>query len=297
MMLTNRDAWRVADLLRYGALLCRDAGIESPRTEAELLIASCLEVTRTELHLKVENSLDQALVDRCLAMLQRRCRREPLAYITGECEFWSYTFNVSPAVLIPRPETELLVERVLASNTGAYGQGPGLDLCCGSGVIAIVLALELDVDMIGVEISRPALEVCLSNCIRHRVTNKIHLIEADLTNCFTDDQQFTLITANPPYVSSAEMAGDMQPEVIGFEPALALDGGPGGLRLIRRIIDDLPKLLAPGGHFFMEFGADQGSEVKKLLTDSIAPDLYESIEIIKDYSGRDRLLQVRKKVN
>lgn len=294
-MPSNRDGWRVADLLRHGALQCRDAGLEAPHAEAELLIAHCLEVTRTQLHLQADEVVDRELVDRCQQMLDRRCRREPLAYITGEREFWCHTFNVSPAVLIPRPETELLVERVIASNPAAYARGPCLDLCCGSGIIAIVLALELELEVIGVEISRPALQVCLSNCIRHGVAHKIALLEADLTSCFGDNVQFGLITANPPYVSSTEMAGGMQPEVIEFEPALALDGGTDGFRLIRRIIDDLPRMLAPGGLFFMEIGAEQGTEVQKLLNDSNANEQYESIELMQDYSGRDRLIQVRKK--
>jgi release factor glutamine methyltransferase len=228
-------------------------------------------------------------------MLKRRSEREPLAYITGEQEFWSYPFSVSPAVLIPRPETEILVERVLASQAGSSGGGKCLDLCCGSGVISIVLALELDLEVIGVDISWSALEVCRSNCVRHGVKQRVHLVQGDLACCFIEEQQFSLITANPPYVSSFEMAAGMQPEVIHYEPALALDGGPGGLQQIRRIIATLPRLLAPGGYFFMEIGADQGAQVKELLARSAVGDLYESIDIMQDYSGRDRVVQVKRK--
>lgn len=294
-MQSNRDVWRIADLLQHGLFLFENVGIEQPQTEAELVLAYCLKVSRTDLYLRAQEYISRTEADHCLALLRRRSKREPLAYITGEQEFWSYPFNVSPAVLIPRPETEILIERVLAAQVGSCSGGRCLDLCCGSGVIAIVLALELNLEIIGVDISRPALEVCRSNCIRHGVEQRVHLIQGDLSSCFIERQQFSLITANPPYVDSSEMAAGMQPEVIQYEPALALDGGLGGLQQIRRIIITLPGLLAPGGYFFMEIGADQATQVKELFAMSALDDPYESIDIIKDYSGRDRVVQVRKK--
>ena len=287
--------WRIVDLLNHGILLFENVGIEAPQIEAELVLAHCLELSRTDLYLRAEGHIDTVKADRCLAMLQRRSEREPLAYITGEREFWSHTFNVSPAVLIPRPETEVLVERVLAAHDGSDADARCLDLCCGSGVIAIVLALELDLQVIGVDISRPALEVCRSNIVRHGMEQRVHLVQGDLAGCFVENQQFSLITCNPPYVSSVDMAGGMQPEVVNHEPALALDGGPGGLKQISRICVALSGLLASGGYFFMEIGADQGTAVEELFATSAASDLYASIDIIKDYSGRDRVVQVRKK--
>ena len=295
-MKSRQEVWRIADLLQRALLLFERAGIDSPQTDAELLVAHCLSLSRTELYLKAENLIGEAQVSRCLAMLKRRCGREPVAYITGACEFWSQSFEVTPAVLIPRPETEVLVERVLERKDGFYRQGKCLDLCSGSGVIAIVLALELDLELIGVEISKTALEVCRRNCVKQGVANKVRLVQADLTTCFLEKEQFGLITANPPYVSRVEMAAGMQPEVIDFEPSLALDGGPDGLELIRRIVLSLPGLLAPGGDFFMEIGADQGAATKELLLSSTAKDLYRSIDIIKDYGARDRLVHVRKKI-
>ncbi|MEJ2136381.1 MAG: peptide chain release factor N(5)-glutamine methyltransferase [Desulfofustis sp.] len=292
----SQGVWKISDLLEHAASMLSEAGVETPHTDAERLLEDCLEVSRTELYLRVENSIGAAQVRRCLAMLKRRCGREPLAYITGECEFWSYTFGVNPAVLIPRPETELLIERVARENSGRYRPGKCLDLCCGSGVIAIVLALELDLEMIALDISRAALEVCRSNCVRHGVENKVQLIEANLTSCFNEHTQFALITANPPYVSRTEMKSGMQPEVIDFEPCLALDGGRDGLQLINSILAALPALLAPGGDLFMEIGAGQGAAVTTLFRESACADLYQSIDIIKDYGGRDRLLQVRKNI-
>ena len=291
----NRDEWRIAELLNHGATLFREAGIESPQVDAELLVAHGLGLSRTEIYLKGRDIIDRARALQCLALFQRRSSREPLAYITGEREFWSYSFQVSPAVLIPRPETELLVKAVLDANDGRYEGGYCLDLCCGSGVIGIVLALELGLEVITTDISWPALEICRSNCMRHGVDHRVHLVQADLATCFTEQEVFPLITVNPPYVSKVEMAANMQPEVIEHEPRLALDGGDDGLELIARISAALPGLLAPGGDFFMEIGADQGPMVKKLFHNSAGAELYESIDISKDYSERDRLVQVRKK--
>ena len=295
MMQNKREGWRVADLLRHGILLFENAGIETPQSEVELVLAHCLEVSRTDVYLRAEEQIGRVQAGHCLAMLRKRSERKPLAYITGEREFWSYSFNVSPAVLIPRPETEILVERVFAVRGGAYRGGKCLDLCCGSGVIGIVLALELDLEVIGVDISRPALEVCRSNCVRHGVQHLVHLVQGDLASCLVENEQFSLITCNPPYVCSGDMVAGMQPEVVNHEPALALDGGPGGLKQIRRIIPAIASLLASGGYFFMEIGFDQGAAVKELLTTSETGNLYASIDIIKDYSGRDRVVQVKKK--
>lgn len=295
-MNNRQDVWRIADLLQRALFLFERAGIDSPRTDAELLLTHCLSLSRTELYLRAENVVGEAQADSCLGIFERRCRREPVAYITGECEFWSQSFQVTPAVLIPPPETELLIEHVLARDDDFYQQSKCLDLCCGSGIIAIVLALELGLELIAVEISNPALEICRRNCVRHGVENKVQLIQADLTTCFLENEQFGLITVNPPYVSRAEIEAGMQPEVIEFEPILALDGGPAGLDLIGRIVSSLPRLLAPGGDFFMEIGADQGPAIKKLLENSPAEDIYEYIDIIKDYGDRDRLVRVRKRI-
>ncbi len=295
-MNNRQEVWRIADLLQRALFLFERAGIDSPRTDAELLLAHCLSLSRTELYLRAGEVVGEAQAGSCLGIFARRCRREPVAYITGECEFWSQSFEVTPAVLIPRPETEILIERVLARDDDFYQQSKCLDLCSGSGIIAIVLALELGLELITVEISTPALEICRRNCVRHGVENKVRLVQADLTTCFLENEQFGLITANPPYVSRAEIEAGMQPEVIEFEPFLALDGGPDGLDLIRRIVAALPRLLAPGGDFFMEIGADQGPAIKELLASLPAEDSYAYIDIIKDYGDRDRLVQVRKQI-
>ena len=294
-MARRQEVWRVADLLQWAISRLTQSGIDNPRLEAELLLSHCLSKSRTELHLLATQEIKGRQLDRCLELTARRCKREPLSYITGEREFWSYTFEVSPAVLIPRPETEVLIESVMALKGILSGSGKSLDLCCGSGIIAIVLAKELDIEVIAADVSWEALQVCRKNCVKLGVEDKVSLVQADLGSGFRPSGPFSLITANPPYVSSTELVKGLEPEVSEYEPLLALDGGPDGLEFIRKIFSSLPVLLAPGGHFFMEIGADQGSKVKKLFAASGSGNMCEKIQITKDYAGRDRLVHLIRK--
>lgn len=294
-MARRQEVWRVADLLQWVISHLTRAGIDNSRLEAELLLSHCLSKSRTELHLRASHEIKGRQLAHCFESTARRCKREPLAYITGEREFWSYTFEVSPAVLIPRPETEVLIESVMALKGALSGSGKSLDLCCGSGIIAIVLAKELDIEVVAVDVSWEALEVCRKNCTKLGVTDKVSLVQADLGSGFRPLEPFSLITANPPYVSTKELDSGLEPEVSGYEPLLALDGGPDGLEFIGKIFNSLPVLLAPGGHFFMEIGADQGTKVRELFVASGAGNISEDIDITKDYAGRDRLVHLVKK--
>lgn len=293
----QQESVRIGDLLVQAAAALEKAGVESARLDAELLLAALLKKSRTELYASAREILGAELVDGFLRLIERRLKREPVAYILGTAEFWSRSFTLSPAVLIPRPETEVLVEAVLGRRNPLGTGGAYLDLCCGSGIICITLALEAklqDCCMVGVDISRPALLICRQNCVDHGVAESIELVQADLGSCFSENQPFRLITANPPYVGTAEMADALQPEVVDFEPHLALDGGEDGLALIRAIIDFLPGMLAPGGDFFMEIGALQGSAVRQIFAQANAAAVYESIDILNDYNGRERVVHVRR---
>ena len=287
----------IADLLMQATARLEGAGVESARVDAELLLAFFLNKSRTELYLAAGETIDEELADGFHRLVERRAGREPVAYITGIGEFWSRTFNLSPAVLIPRPETEVLVEAVLTRKKLTNEGEKYLDLCCGSGIISITLALEMKPQfghIVGSDISRDALQICQQNCINHGVEDAIQLVQGDLCSCYTEQRSFPLITANPPYVSSMEMSGTLQPEVVDFEPHVALDGGEEGLELINIIIKSLPDQLAPGGDFFMEIGAEQADSVRRIFTQSCDPAMYESIDILKDYSGRHRVLHARR---
>ena len=283
---------RIIDLIQFAISELRSVGIEEGGTDVNQLLGHCLGKSRTELFLAAEQEVPEKGRQIFLGLLARRKKREPLAYILGEREFWSLPFSVNSAVLIPRPETEFLLEKALTSaRSGTCPGGMILDLCCGSGVIAVVLALELGGRITAVDISAAALEVARENCTRHGVSQRVGLIQADLLNAFQPRRTFSLVVSNPPYVSRHDVLQGLEPEVAKFEPHLALDGGEQGLDVIQRIRDVLPACMLPGGELFMEIGSDQGAEVQKLFSEPSWPiSNFKNVEILKDYAGRDRVL-------
>lgn len=286
---------RIIDCIRKAARELAEAGIVGGELDVQLLLGHCLGKSRTELYLAAEAEIPPQLLERFTLMLGRRRQREPIAYILGEREFWSLPFTVTPAVLIPRPETEFLVEQVLAAaGKRQLPHGHVLDLCCGSGVIAIVLALELGRDIIAVDLSGEALAVARQNRSRHRVEDRVALVRADLLTAFTGRGRISLMVSNPPYISRHEISEELDPEVVAYEPLLALDGGEDGLDIIRRIKAGLPEMMLPGGEVFVEIGAGQGGDLLAMFTDEDgAQRFFEHVEVLKDYAGRNRVLHVR----
>ena len=282
------------ELLNHGTELLKNAGIAESRIDVELILGHCLQKSRTYLYLEADREVGEEEANRYFLMLERRARREPLAYITGEREFWSKSFHVSPAVLIPRPETEFLVETVLARAGTGSGDGLCLDLCCGSGVIGVILAEELQRTVIAVDISSAALQVAGKNIVRHNVSSRVCLVQADLMSCFLPGGRFSLVVSNPPYVRRREIFEDLEPEVAEFEPRLALDGGASGLDVITKIRDVLPDMLAPGGDCFIEIGDGQGDELRSMFLDHRNGSYYRSVDIYKDYSDRQRVVHIRR---
>ena len=288
------DITQVSDILQQGTAELQAVGIDEAATDAALLLGHCLDKSTTELYLAGKDRLDQKQKDQFFTLLARRKEREPVAYILGKREFWSLSFSVSPAVLIPRPETEFLVETALSKRNLHGPQCRSLDLCCGSGAIAVVLARECETPVIGVDISAASLKVAKENCRKHDVTDLVSLVQADLGTCFLDAGFFSLIVSNPPYVRSAEIDRHLQPEVALFEPRKALDGGSSGLDFIIGIREVLPKLLAPGGDIFMEIGDQQGTQVRNLFLKHKSSQEYQFVTLFQDYSGRDRVVHIRK---
>ncbi len=284
---------RVADVLQHAAAALAAAGVDEARLEAELLLGFCLDTGRTGLYLAARKTVDQRRRRIFSALLRRRLNREPLAYIIGEKEFWSLPFLVTPAVLIPRPETEFLLETALARRNFACEPGRWLDLCCGSGVIGIVLARESSQAVTAVDISAAALAVARANCRRHAVLDRVSLVQADLVSCFRQERLFSLVVVNPPYIRRDDLDHRLQPEVARFEPRRALDGGISGLDVIAAIASALPTLLGPGGDCFMEIGEEQGPAVASLFSQARSPVNYRFVEIIKDYAGRERIAHIR----
>lgn len=283
------------ELRSYGSTLLKDAGIEHFQQDALILLEACTGKNRTELFLNASSKVSKIEENRYLAYISRRQKREPVAYITGEQEFWSLSFRVSPSVLVPRPETEFLVDRVLAlADKKNLEYGKILDLCCGSGIIATVLAKETNKNIIGADISRRALEVARDNVLRHGVVTQVSLVQMDLLAAFLPVNRFSLIVSNPPYVSSLDIRDNLDEDVVGFEPHLALDGGRLGMEVIHKIRNVLPSMLQDGGQVFMEIGADQGNYVRDAFNTSGADgSMFVGVDVLVDYAGRDRVLVAR----
>jgi release factor glutamine methyltransferase len=284
---------RVCDLVKLGRERLESAGVDQASLEVELLLGFCLKKSRSGLFLAATMDVEPDHEREFVTQLARRVNREPTAYILGVQEFWSLPFLVTPDVLIPRPETEFLLETVLRVNQSRPEKsGLTLDLCCGSGVIGIVLALETERTVIAVDLSAAALRVARKNGIRHRVDGRLSLLQADLCSAFVPRPIFSLVVSNPPYVGKHELQAG-QPEVRDFEPWLALDGGNDGLDVIRRIREMVPRLVKAGGDFFMEIGADQGQAVIEMFAGDDGLAVFERVEVLSDYSGRDRVLHAR----
>jgi release factor glutamine methyltransferase len=277
------NSWTLGKVLLWASRDFGDRGIDRPRFEAEVLLAHALGLGRLDLYTGFDRPMEKRELQAYREMIVRRRQGEPVAYITGQKEFWSLDFQVDHRVLIPRPETELLVESVLER---APEGGRVLDLCTGSGCVAVALASErpeLLVD--AVDISADALCVAQENVARYGLKERVRLIEGDLFEPLETGIRYAVITANPPYVTSAEMA-TLQNEV-QKEPRLALCGGDDGLDVIRRIISAAPAYLKPGGTLILEVASRQTA----LLLNDIGPAAFQSEGVVfQDLTGEDRVV-------
>jgi len=280
----------VDGLLTAATAQLAEHGVEDAGRAARLLFQHLTGMSRSELILHGGRSVDEIVAAHYRQMVEQRRQRIPLQYITGRQEFWSLEFAVSPAVLIPRPETEFVLERVLSVCPPQVGIRCALDMCTGSGVIAVVLARELGCPVVGVDISPAALAVAADNLLRHGVAGQVSLICSDLFAALNRERKFDLIVSNPPYIVAAHIS-QLAPEVGRAEPLLALSGGPTGLDTIRRLAVEAQAFLLPGGWIFVEIGADQKEAVLALFT---APgNCYDEVSVTEDWAGRPRVLQAR----
>ena len=270
------------------------AGIDSARLDAELLLGCALGISREELILAAAKNLSVAESYRYEDLLVRRLNREPLAYITGRQEFWSLDFLVSGDVLVPRPETEMLVEFALSHLPEANNNELPriLELGTGSGAIAVALASELpQAQIIATEISPAALAIARRNASRNGVSDAIRFLEGDLFSALAEDLEnyFDLIISNPPYIPRDEIS-TLDAEVSRWEPHAALDGGVDGLDFYRRIAEQAPAYLRQYGAVAVEIGAAMGAVVSALFRNRAA---YVDTQVHQDYSGRDRVVLAR----
>lgn len=279
------EQWTVARVLGWATDDFKGRGFETPRLEAELLLAHSLGCDRIRLVIDSNRPLSPEELGNVKQLIQRRRRFEPMAYILGYREFYGRKFIVSPAVLVPRPDTEVLVETALELTKEQHLFGHALDLCTGSGCVAVSFALERPTWRTwATDISKDALEVARTNAARLGAT-EVSFRHGDLFGALEPGQRFSLITANPPYIATGELA-ELQPDVRDFEPVLALTSGTDGLDLVRRLIAEAPNYLEPGGSLAIELGAGQAPEVKQLLTARG----YTNVQSKKDLARHERVV-------
>jgi release factor glutamine methyltransferase len=282
----------IAEALREAARVLREAGVAEPRREAGTLLAHAAGLERTYLLTHDEEPLTTEQLSRFESAIARRAAGEPSQYIRGVQEFYGLDFEVNAAVLIPRPETELLVETALAL-LDAQAAPELCDVGTGSGCIAVsLLHARPDARAVAVDISTDALAVAARNAARNGVADRLKLLRSDCFSALEDEpaSRFDLIASNPPYVAEDALA-TLQPEVRDHEPRVALTPGGDGLSVIRRLVTEAPRFLKPGGHLIFEIGFDQSERVAALVD----PAVWTLLGIHRDLQGIPRTVALRLK--
>ncbi|HSR12949.1 MAG TPA: peptide chain release factor N(5)-glutamine methyltransferase [Thermodesulfobacteriota bacterium] len=289
-----QKVWTVLELIRWADDRFRKEGIPTPRLDAEVLLASALGTDRVGLYTHFDQPLKSEELAIFRQLIVRRLKREPVAYILGKKEFWSLPFKITPDVLIPRPETEILVEEAL-KILSSRGDGPAeiMEIGTGSGVISVALAKERpDVRITATDISPKALGVAFENARLNGVEEAIQFLPGDLFEAVPRGKEFDLILTNPPYVPAGEIPS-LMPEVRDYEPRVALEAGSDGLDLFRRALPQLTKFLRPKGWFLAEFGGHgQDREILRMAENT---NYLDSFDFIKDLAGINRVFKARKK--
>lgn len=280
-------------LLNHAASLLQESGSLSPRLDAEVLLAFSLKCDRSYLLMHPEKIIDKKTYEQYLSCINDRKKGKPVQYITQQQEFMGLDFFVNENVLIPRPDTEILVENILDSiKKNAYSKTEILDIGCGSGAISISLAhYAPDTYLSCVDISSAALSICEKNAQYHHVQNRMRFYQGNLFDPI--ENKFDMIVSNPPYIPYEDIK-TLQAEVSEYEPRIALDGGLDGMSFYRRIIKQAPQYLRVNGLLFFEIGYNQGADVCKLLQDT---GMYSDIQVIKDLAGKDRVVRARQAIN
>lgn len=269
----------------------RLSGVDSPRLSAEVIVAHVLGCSRLSLVIDRDRELTDVELAEIQAFVKRRADGEPIAYILGEKEFYGLNFRVTSDVLIPRPETEHIVEEV----ESLYPKGDHFrfaDLGTGSGILAVTIAsLYPEAECVAIDLSSEALNVARDNALRHGVEKRVDFRQADFTEDALGEDEFDLIVSNPPYVTQAEF-DEASHEVTHFEPTMALVSGVDGLDHVRKMLSGVLAALKTGGHLFMEIGCGQGESVKKIMLDQFPQ--FGRVRVLKDLAGHDRIVGAQK---
>ena len=295
--MTEGGTWTVRRILEWTTGFFTRKNVDPPRLSAELLLSHVLAVPRIKLYTDYERPLGEKELSTYRELVRRATEQEPIAYLTGKAHFFNLEFDVNRDVLIPRPDTETLVENVLqfVRNQAGFESPRVLDLCTGSGCIAAAIAYHLKSSVVtATEISPKATEVARRNIERLGLKERVLVEEGDLfepLSRLVDAQPFHLIVSNPPYIATAQIEA-LDRSVRDYEPIAALDGGLDGLVMHRRILAEAPARLLPGGRIYLEIAFDQGELVQQVGAEYEA---FDDVRILKDFGGRDRVLTLRRK--
>ena len=316
--MSTSEPWTIGRLLQWTVDYLKGHGSESPRLDAEVLLAEALGCQRIELYTRFDETPSDAMRTAFRELVRRRSEGTPVAYLVGRREFYSLSFRVTPDVLIPRPETELLVVAALdLAKTKGKGRGLGTsvpselpsevpndegsgipnqqifiaDVGTGSGIIAVCLAKHLPhCRVTAIDVNRAALDVAAGNAKQHGVADRIEFVQSDLFAAAPPERRFDFIVSNPPYVAEAEMER-LAPDVRKFEPRVALLAGPRGTEVIESLIPQAAERLLPGGHLLMEISPMIHDTVRRLLE---ADSRFDLGPTIKDLARLPRVLQARR---
>ncbi len=284
------ETWTIQKLLNWVAGYFTEKGIDSPRLTGELLLSFVLGLKRIELYTQFDKIVEQDKLAELHELVKRAGEHEPIAHLTGKCEFYSLEFEVTCDCLIPRPETEVLVERAIEFLRQRGGRQFVCDLCTGCGCIAVAIAKNYeDAKIIATDISEAALKVAAKNVAKHGLGERVELLCGDLFEPLVphlDSEKFDLIVCNPPYVSEAEYE-ELGKNVKDYEPKLALYAGADGLDAHRRIAERADEFLKSDGALMLEIGFEQGQAVRELLE---GEDRFGHITIEKDLVGNERVV-------
>jgi release factor glutamine methyltransferase len=277
------DVWTIRRVLTWTTQHFEKRGVDAPRLTTEILLAHVLQTGRVRLYVDLDRPLSKDELGAFKALIERRLSGEPTNYLTGTKEFYNRPFKVDARVLIPRPETELLVEAVLHS-VPKDAPSQVLDVCTGSGCIAISVAAERpQATVVATDLSKDACALARENAQALGVGDRVSILEGDLFSPLPPDARFRVVVSNPPYIDSGDIAG-LSAEV-RREPRLALDGGPDGLVALRRVIQGARRVLEPGGLIALEMGETQGGAVLELLR----AEGFADARVEKDLERRERM--------
>jgi release factor glutamine methyltransferase len=284
----------VQQALNWATDYLRDHGVENPRLNAELLLARAMSLNKEGLYLRLRDGLREEEGETIGDLVRRRANGEPLQYILGHQEFWSIDLKVDPRVLIPRPETEHLVEEALSilTNISSKKIPSVLELGTGSGAIAISLAREVgNMFLVATDLSGDALTVALENAKRASVSDKIRFVKGDLLRPFRSGEIFDLILMNPPYIPDPDING-LAGEIKDHEPLSALKGGKDGLEFYQRLISQIPSYLKREGWILLEVGNHQASSVSRMIE---TEGCFRKPERVRDLAGIERVVKAQLK--